>query len=439
MVNHLSIHVRNSGWNRYENYICVDGKPLIQYLNEWIAESDRSTGVCGNSLGYVQAWNKSGFRKEFVSMVWNRMRQRQSILPILVKKIESVFSQMMIVADVLVENDYVYWRRIGYVLDELQLESKEICWIININWQFDRTEYTGATIVFWEQQTLWELQRISKRTVIDTSRCAEMLAGLTIGGSELLEKHRKKYGEIQLSVLVNQLVVEPFIMLLKEYPNRYLTINVYRAAIRAMYLYGSKEVSGIVKSKLIPELKTDKQVWTSFGRFFYWLERERLFKWRLCIGLLVVVAICCYAKRNLPVARTDFESFEQFEEMGGETDEYGLPENATDVKYYLSDPILYRHSIYAFTIEDDEEYEAYIQEAFGGFEEQRLYARDYVGVEDSYAEFPMIPYEKVIEDDIMEYTILRYYPATCCSSPRGILVNEETHRFVVFWIGQLKE
>lgn len=222
------------------------------------------------------------------------------------------------------------------------------------------------------------------------------------------------------------------------------------------------------------------------------MNRKRYLYVALCL-LLVGIGIFIWVQRTMPLARTDFDSFEEFRETGarGYLD---LPAGAKDVKYYLDFPVVFMHSMYSFTLKEDAEYNAYMEKIkdyscteteasypawkrYGEYKyteselaEMRFVSEnyknmrysdtlemckhnkgfangygasveDYIGLEWLYSvdNFPEhLPFSKIIPDSITDYTILYYRPVGLGTVSTGILVNEETRRFVVYYRGGLR-
>lgn len=207
---------------------------------------------------------------------------------------------------------------------------------------------------------------------------------------------------------------------------------------------------------------------------------------------LIMIAIAVFLMyRHMPLARTDFSSFMEFKKAGARG-YLELPAGATDIEYYLDYPILYMHSIYSFTLKDKTAYDTYmediktlscnetsvsypawtrykdynytederkemhyVQENYTGMGYVELLEKskhnkgfgdgygasveDYLNMKYDFDNFPIdIPFEQVIEDSIKDYTILYYKPMGVGYRGEGILVNEETKRFVVFYIAGLR-
>lgn len=227
-----------------------------------------------------------------------------------------------------------------------------------------------------------------------------------------------------------------------------------------------------------------------------WMKIKKKVK-KICIFVLVCWMIVFMAKRFCPLGRTDFKSMDHFNKLGGEGWRYGLPDGAADVHYYLMDNVLYKHSIYSFTIAEEKKYDSFMEVMRGqsctssyavenpGWEircyvdweysEEELAAMKYLqenhaemdykealkrssahkrgfangygaAVEDYLDEkevglmkFPInLPFDEVISDDIREYTILYYSPTGSGTQGECVLVNQETKRFVIYHTGALR-
>jgi len=149
----------------------------------------------------------------------------------------------------------------------------------------------------------------------------------------------------------------------------------------------------------------------------------------LLIGAFVFIII-----KN-PSTRTDFESFEEYKNSGAMTI-IDIPHNATDIRYYNRDITIGKQSIYSFVISDDEDYNAFLKTI-----KEELHAEsdgkkvsDYLtdDINDLY-KFPLHScFNEVIDDDLKEYEVIVYSPMGSGTNTYGIVVNEETRRFVVF-------
>lgn len=212
---------------------------------------------------------------------------------------------------------------------------------------------------------------------------------------------------------------------------------------------------------------------------------------KISVIILICVVLGYWAKREMPIARVDFSSFEEFCEVGarGYLD---LPDCAEDVKYYLHHPVLYMHCIYAFSINDEEEYDAYMEELkdyscielgsagpewgwnngysytedeleemryleknYEGMDYKEILSmsrhyqgfnngygasvKDYIDLERASDSFPDgLPFFKVISDSIQDYTVLYFSPIGVGTVGTGIVVNEKTQRFVMYYYGGIR-
>ena len=211
----------------------------------------------------------------------------------------------------------------------------------------------------------------------------------------------------------------------------------------------------------------------------------------IIIGLLLLCGIGFYINARKNIDRTTFISFDEFCEAGGVR--YGnLPEGASDIHYYLSKTIMYKKSIYSFVLEDEKEYDSfmekrkdascpkseavhpywelygnqdyteneleemkYLEENYGNMDYKEIlsisrnkkgfingygaFVKDFCDLDYSLANFPQkLPFSEVISDQIEDYTILYYYPQGTGAKTEGMLVNEDTHCFVVYYFGGIR-
>lgn len=196
----------------------------------------------------------------------------------------------------------------------------------------------------------------------------------------------------------------------------------------------------------------------------------------------------CKNEKNM--GRTEFASFQEFCEAGGVAG-YGnnLLKGVEDVRYYFSKTALYKKSIYSFVIENETEYDlfmeelknssckeyaasnpywnwdddyvytegelaemTYLEENYGDMDYKEILSMarhnkgfangygalvtDFSDLEYSLNNFPTgMPFSEVISDQIEDYTVLYYMPQGSGSKSEGILVNEQTHCFVIYYLG----
>ncbi len=505
MVNHITVMETANSQGYYNNHFFIDKKSLPQYLKEWISKSsDEHIKFIGRFFDLYPAWNKDVSEKEDRKFVWELIEKTASVLPLLLGMNYSSFSGIIIVADVIKTNDFVYWNKIGYVFHDNKMfveERKEdVYWIKEIDWKFTREEYENMVNEFWAIQTLKQLRTFPSKNVVNVTHCAGMLADLTRDGIKILDKHIEEYGEVSLHILASQLVVEPLIHLSKRHPNGNRAMDSYCRMIEIMKKQGTKEVANVVDvtiwEGLLGEINTGSKAYAFMAKLMESkVQKAKKFLKKCLLFFLICGLLGHFAKRTLPIGRTDFDSIEHFEKMGGECWKFGLPDGAQDVKYYLTFAVLYGHSLYSFSIEDEEKYDEFMEfiksEAISknyagtpGWDwyrdgrencseeeyNERIYlaqncafmdykeileraskhkygfenaygadVEDFIDLEYELDNFPIgLPYEKVISDDIKDYTLLIYYPSGCGSVTEGIAVNEETHRFVVFYGGTIK-
>lgn len=195
--------------------------------------------------------------------------------------------------------------------------------------------------------------------------------------------------------------------------------------------------------------------------------------------------------KTVPINRTDFESFDDFKKTGA-AGYMNMPEEATEQKYYLSYEGINIKSLYSYKIEDENVYDRHMEhiknysctdsavehpawdwyDAYEGTVEEKkqmeyLVANyqdmsyqdilsnagigkgfangygasvsDFLDLEYSLGDFPKyLPFEKLVDDDISTYTILFYEPMDTSTITQGIIVNEDTRTFVVYYYGAIR-
>ncbi len=212
----------------------------------------------------------------------------------------------------------------------------------------------------------------------------------------------------------------------------------------------------------------------------------------LIFVVFITIGVCKFIKKH-PGETTEFASLEEFEAYGGHVLN-DMPEGASDFKYYYNKDLVSCLSIYSFVIEDEAEYEAFVEaysakffgeksehpvtphwEYFGNsyteeeleemaYLEEHYYeldykeilsmsrhefgffngygakVRDYTNMSYSLANFPINNdgFKYVEEGSLEDYTILYYYPQNSGSSTSGVIVDEENRKFIVYRFGYIK-
>ncbi|MBQ3514575.1 MAG: hypothetical protein IJA32_12405 [Lachnospiraceae bacterium] len=214
----------------------------------------------------------------------------------------------------------------------------------------------------------------------------------------------------------------------------------------------------------------------------------------IVVGILLLAGgSFFYIKMKSNLGRKEFSSFEEFCEAGG-VPVYGrtdgtLPEGVKEIHYYLSRTTLYKKSIYSFVIEEEAAYDLFMEEIkdysckeyaasnpYWNWDDDNIYTedelvemkyleenymnmnykeilsmsrhnkgfangygasvKDFLDLSYSLNNFPEgMPFSEVISDNIEDYTVLYYYPQGSGSKSEGILVNEETRCFVIYYFG----
>ncbi len=172
-------------------------------------------------------------------------------------------------------------------------------------------------------------------------------------------------------------------------------------------------------------------------------EKDLIFK-IIALGIIIVLAIAgIFAVSEIPEdspERTDFKSFEEYKEAGATTI-VDIPENAEDTRYYYRNTLIGKQSIYSFVLPDDEDYNDFINKLTGGNGTEKICEKvsDYLDDESDLYKFPMYEcFKEVTDDDITEYTVIEFYPQGGGTRTYGIILNEETRRFIVFYFASVR-
>ncbi|MDE7252560.1 MAG: hypothetical protein K2O32_06420 [Acetatifactor sp.] len=174
------------------------------------------------------------------------------------------------------------------------------------------------------------------------------------------------------------------------------------------------------------------------------MEKKKLRKDILFIVIpFMVFFLICYIT---DIPRT-FTSLEDFKKAGGIC-KFEIPEGAYDCRYAYRHPfILSKQSLYSFVL-TEEDYNEYIK---GVEEDYKLPKPDdkygyghwyHMKVSDCkdpsheapmYDDFPVqLPFEKITDIPIEDYTIIIYYPKGIGTMSYGLLVKPEEYRIVCY-------
>ncbi len=93
----------------------IDGRPLYQYINEWIVEKPELVQSLSPSDSLAICWTADyDYEGDFWFMKYV-LNQNKAITPILSCPDDFDFSCIVIVADVVKQDDKVIWKRIGKI------------------------------------------------------------------------------------------------------------------------------------------------------------------------------------------------------------------------------------------------------------------------------------------------------------------------------------
>ena len=115
-----------------------------------------------------------------------------------------------------------------------------------------------------------ESEHFSENKIINREKCACIMADLTPGGQEILERHQEDFGEILLHVLAGELITEPLIELFIFHTfstDRIVKIECYCKTIETMWKNGDADVVNVVGVTILERLSDEDEVWQQFGTF----------------------------------------------------------------------------------------------------------------------------------------------------------------------------
>lgn len=102
--------------------------------------------------------------------------------------------------------------------------------------------------------------------MIDTKKCAELLADKIPGAVQIYKEHFNNYNEILLHVLAGDIINVPLIKLLGENKQRNL-IKIYCDTVEKMWRYGDEAVKNVVDVTVLEYISGREKEWQIFGKY----------------------------------------------------------------------------------------------------------------------------------------------------------------------------
>ena len=178
---------------------------------------------------------------------------------------------------------------------------------------------------------------------------------------------------------------------------------------------------------------------------------------KILIPLIIIVILACFIllfRFGFKVGDWQYDSFSEFEKDAYIRIKADIPAGAVNQKFFYSNYLIGRRSIYAFTL-DKESYDEFIGSLVKRYElegnpsdesNNNSYSEWYlkkvseaVNPQDPIYSFPTtLKFDKVIDDDINDYSIILFDSVGTGTSGGGIVANPNTGRIVVFNIGNVR-
>ena len=119
----LEIKQLNTSSGFPHDVFCINGKPLYEYLDEWLAGAQEPLQSVLPAIDLAICW-KNIFDFECDSRFMKYiLEQKQAVTPVLSCPDDMDFSCLVLVADVVRQDDQVIWKRIGKI-DHSKEDSK---------------------------------------------------------------------------------------------------------------------------------------------------------------------------------------------------------------------------------------------------------------------------------------------------------------------------
>ena len=150
------------------------------------------------------------------------------------------------------------------------------------------------------------------------------------------------------------------------------------------------------------------------------MKKKTLIAIIVVASLLVLFVLFC--RFGLKIGNWQFDSYKEFSKYSHSRFQIGIPDGATDQKFFYRNILIGRYSIYAFTLEK-ESYDAFIDslvteyrlegdpndessKEYGYPKWYKMKVRDAANIEYELDRFPThLLFEKVIDDDINDFYI----------------------------------
>ncbi|MBR1735926.1 MAG: hypothetical protein IJ736_02755 [Firmicutes bacterium] len=102
--------------------------------------------------------------------------------------------------------------------------------------------------------------------MIDTKKCAELIADKIPGADRIYKEHLDIYNEINLHVLAGDIIDEPLTKLLGESKQKNL-IKIYCDTVERMWRYGDEAVKNVVDVTILEYISGREEEWQIFGDY----------------------------------------------------------------------------------------------------------------------------------------------------------------------------
>lgn len=331
MHNHINIKKATTIYGHKYFIWDIDGKSLPEYLQSWASDfpDDRRVKGMAPFSDLWPAWTKSLDWEGDVRFVWKVIELDKAVLPLLLCPDDGDFCCIVVVAEAEKTEDFVYWRKVGFVLhdredfaeekrsgilkleaysdedwekygDNIALEEVNspawcqwisenwaeelyrrrmnytlpyyqaegnVFWLKETDWAFDRCEYESMVEEYWELETLEQLERFNPGKKLTVRECASLICSLTRYGREALEEHLRDYQDILLHIFASENISEPLLCLLKSESAPEHSIRIYCKAIEVMWQYGDEAVVNVVDVTILEHLSDESDLWKKFGSY----------------------------------------------------------------------------------------------------------------------------------------------------------------------------
>lgn len=125
-LNQITVQKINTPYGYQEDYIVIDGIPIVRYLSQWVREGKCSQlESFGELEGLYPAWGSHLLWKAESRFIWELIETEETVhAPVLLCEDDLDLSCIVIVARIRKDREFVYWEKFG-LMDHSQMDFEK--------------------------------------------------------------------------------------------------------------------------------------------------------------------------------------------------------------------------------------------------------------------------------------------------------------------------